>query len=50
MMITSPSNKRDGVVENPNQTCIQFNNNIYSNYTPDYVIEGPSFKKHARDI
>ena len=50
MMITSPSNKRDGVLENPNQTCIQFNNNIYSNYTPDYVIEGPSFKKHARDI
>jgi hypothetical protein len=50
MMITSPNTKGKGGVKNPNQTCFQFNDNIYSNVTPDYLIDGSFLQKGGRDI
>lgn len=50
MMISLP-NYGNGVVKGgANQTCFNFNNNIYSNVSPDHMIDETTIQKGRRDI
>lgn len=49
-MVVSPDDREKVVNVKKYETGTNFNNNIYNNFTPDHVIDGPSNKVPSRDL